>query len=95
MSRKAIDRAREEITAGWLGGDADAILVHTTDDAMFLAPREPPVVGNSAMRTWLNLFFSQIAMRYASSSESSSSNAASAACFALEYASSGRRLPAP
>ena len=50
MSRKAIDRAREEITAGWLGGDADAILVHITDDAMFLAPHEPPVVGKSAIR---------------------------------------------
>ncbi len=62
MSRKAIDRAREEITAGWLGGDADAILVHITDDAMFLAPHEPPVVGKSAIRTWLNQLFSQIAM---------------------------------
>ncbi len=53
MSRKAIDRAREEITAGWLAGDADAILVHMTDDAMFLGPHEPPVVGKSAIQTWL------------------------------------------
>ncbi len=62
MSREAIDRAREEITAGWLSGDAGAILVHLTDDAMFLGPHEPPVVGKSAIRSWLNQFFSQIAM---------------------------------
>ena len=62
MSREAIDRARAEINAGWLNGDADAILDNMTDDAMFLGANEPRVDGQAAIRAYLEAFFTQVKM---------------------------------
>ena len=62
MSREAIDRGRAEIDAGWVLGDADAILNNMTDDALFLGPHEPPVQGKDAIRSYLDAFFTQVRM---------------------------------
>jgi uncharacterized protein (TIGR02246 family) len=62
MSKEAIDKARAEITKGWLNCDAEAILNNMTEDAMFLGAHEQPVKGASAIREWLAGFFSQVKM---------------------------------
>ena len=60
MSKEAIDKARAEITEGWLKNDAEAILNNMTEDAMFLGAGEHPVKGASAIREWLAGFFTQV-----------------------------------
>lgn len=69
MSQEAIDKAREEIVAGWLNSDANAILRNLTEDAMFLPAHEQPVRGTAAIREYLAGFFSQVKMTKLPTSE--------------------------
>ena len=60
MSREAINKAREEITKGWLTNDAELILKHVTDDITLLGAHEQPVQGKTAAREYLNGTFAVV-----------------------------------
>ena len=62
MSKEVLDRARQEIDAAWLAGDADAILAKSADDMIFMPPHEGKKTGKEEIGSWLRGFFKQFSM---------------------------------
>jgi uncharacterized protein (TIGR02246 family) len=62
MSRELIDRAREQIDAAWLSGDADGITRHLAEDAVLMPPHDAAIVGRQQINAWLRRFFEHFAM---------------------------------
>jgi len=62
MSRESIDRARKEIDAAWLTGDADGITRHLAEDAVLMPPNDAPITGRQQINVWLRGFFEHFAM---------------------------------
>ena len=62
MSKESIDRARNEIDAAWLSGDADGITRHLADDAVLMPPHDAAIVGKQQINVWLRNFFEHFAM---------------------------------
>ena len=53
----AINRLREDYIAAANSGDVNGWMATLTDDAVFLPPNEPAVVGQEAIRSWVRAGF--------------------------------------
>ena len=62
MGTESIDRAREQIDAAWLVGDADGITRHLAEDAILMPPHNSKIVGRQHINTWIRQFFEQFDM---------------------------------
>ncbi len=62
MGTEPIDRAREQIDAAWLAGDADGITRHLAEDAILMPPHDAKKVGRQQINTWLRQFFQHFSM---------------------------------
>src|SRR5207248_10352394 len=54
----ALIRAHEDYLAAINANDPDALLAMLTDDAIYLPPHEPAIVGKEAIRPWIAGYFS-------------------------------------
>lgn len=62
MGVEAIDRAREQIDAAWLRGDADGITRYLAEDAILMPPHDSKKVGRHQINSWLRQFFEHFRM---------------------------------
>jgi uncharacterized protein (TIGR02246 family) len=62
MGTEPIDRAREQIDAAWLLGDADTITRHLAEDAILMPPHDAKKVGRQQINSWLRQFFQHFRM---------------------------------
>lgn len=62
MGTEPIDRAREQIDAAWLTGDADGITRYLAEDAILMPPHDSKIVGRKQINTWIRQFFEQFNM---------------------------------
>ena len=62
MRTEAIDRAREQIDAAWVRGDADGITRYLAEDAILMPPHDAKKVGRQQINSWLRQFFQHFSM---------------------------------